>query len=75
MILEAVISGLWASGNDRFSVRGQEIAMFEVWNAVPGAGGWEEGRGYEGGQGKGQARAVQLFMAKGDRRGGKGNNF
>lgn len=41
----------------------------------PGACGLEGGGGHEGGQGKGQTRAVQLFRVKGDRLGGEHNDF
>lgn len=72
MVLEVVIPGPWASGNDRFSVWGQEMAT-PLFRPQPGfklcygASGWEGGEGREEGQGKGQARAVQLFTAKTDK--------
>lgn len=79
MVIEVVFPGLWAWGNDRFSVWGQEVATLlssaQRGLCSPGACGLEGGGGHEGGQGKGQTRAVQLFRVKGDRLGGEHNDF
>lgn len=66
MALEVVIPGLWAWSNDRFRVWGQEMATL-LCSAQQGLKhcGYEGDGGHDGGQGKGQARAVHLFRVKG----------
>lgn len=79
-LLEAVIPGLLAWGNDRFSVClcvGGGGVVTPPSSALPGlkrrpgARGSEEGRVMTEGQGKGQAAAVQSFGVKEDRPGGE----